>query len=273
VGRLSLNDVSVSVSAAGSLSSAPRDLPDLARYLISAVTDVDTIKREILGNLSFDIDAGCLAVIGEEGAGKSALVAVLARVLRPTTGSVQLDGVDVFHARGSARRQLRREVQVCLDDVHGCFDPRLTLRQQFAMYAHAQALADAQGAAQRALEMVGLPTDVLDRRAADLNAGETRLAALARGLQAEPKLIVLDEPTRGLDPFAHGVVLRALAAQVARGLMVVATRDVSLARVIATKVAVLDGGRLVECDDADRVFYAPQHPTTQALVTAGRSAS
>jgi peptide/nickel transport system ATP-binding protein len=250
---------------------AARDLPDLARYLWSSLSRGVDERTHALIDLSLRAEQGCLAVIGEEGSGKTALVLLLARVLCPSDGDVTLAGVRVHDTR--ARREVRRKLQIVLDDVQGGLDPRLPLSRSFLLWARALGLPRPERAGlEAALTRVGLNPRALDTQAAALSRGEVKRAAIARALLSDPTVLVLDEPTRGLDPVERNAVLTVLAREVARRALVVATRDVALARAIGTRVAVLSHGELIEHDEADRVFFAPGHELTKSLVNAAPSA-
>lgn len=252
----------------------PRDLPDLARFLWSSVARGADDPTAALIGIELRIDAGCLAVIGEEGAGKSALVMLLARVLEPTTGEVRLRGTPVHGARNRRERlEVRRRLQVVLDDVTSGLDPRLTVAQSFSLFLRALRLpAPDRDAMWEVLRRVDLGETVLAERAEALGRGEAKRAAIARALLASPAVLVLDEPTRGLDPIERMAVLSTIARLVSQCVVVVATRDIALARAVATRVAVLARGELVEVDEADRVFFAPGHEVTRGLVASAPSA-
>ena len=254
---------------------APRDLPDLARFLFFALAPAVERDVKVLDKVTLEVARGaCVALVGEDAAGKTTLARVCARLARPTRGTVFVDGLDVHRARGAAGLNVRRALQVLLDDDEAALDPRLHVEESLALADAALGLTQRGPRTERfvaALERAQLGPDVLLARAGALTAGQRKRVALARALLAEPSAIVVDEPAGGLDPFGRGVILDTLGALSARPggpALLVLTKDLAAARTLARKVGVLRRGALVEIADTDALFSSPQHPYTQALVAA-----
>lgn len=267
---LALVDVGVRVTdAAASLVPSARELPDFARALLARAGRAAEDEREhvLLDGVSLTIDGpGVVAVVGVEGSGKSSLVRVLARELAPTSGSVLLGGVDVFDAPRRARLDIRRALQVVLDDERGGLDDRMRVDRAFAGFQRALRLP--REVPRDLLATVGLDAGVLSRTVASLPSGEAKRAALARALLADPRVIVVDEPTRGLDPFERATLIDAVYAVAATRAVLVATRDIAFARMTAQRVVVLDQGVVVESGAKRQVLTSPAHPRTLALLQA-----
>ena len=181
-----------------------------------------------------------LAVMGPNGAGKSTLLRILAGLTTPTSGSVRVAGCD--SARGGAR--LRRRVGLVLADERS-FSLRLSARENLAFFAalHGLPRSAALMKVDRLLERVGLGAHAR-RPFHQLSTGMRQRVALARGLLGEPEVLLLDEPTRGID-LAAAAELRALLHEaIAQRTVLLVTHDVTEAAALAQQVALLRGGRI-----------------------------
>ncbi len=283
---LSVRDVVVRTVVAGDAPAtphAPRDLPDLARFLFDALGARNEREEKVLDGVSLEVpERGAVAVVGEVGSGKSTLARVCARLMRPDAGHVALRGVDVHKHKRAQDLDVRRGMQVILDDPESALDPRRTVRESLVDAVAALRLPlDAAGAADldlaraldrlltRALERARLDPAVLDERAGALDEGRRRLVAIARALLSEPTILVIDEPATHLDPSARALVLDALAEAPAAGTaLLVLTRDLAAARALSTTTVVLLQGAVVEAGETAKVLAAPNHPYAQALVAA-----
>lgn len=194
-----------------------------------------------LEDVSFGLDEGeLMIVVGPNGAGKTTLVRTLARLSRPTAGTVRLGGEDWL--RASAERQ--REVGV-LSHATYLYD-RLTAIENLRFYARLYGLADPDGRARRALDEAGL-NGLADRRAGTLSRGQAQRLSIARAVLHEPRLLLLDEPLAGLDPHSVRRLLGALAELRSAGRAILFTTH-DLARVpgSASCFLVLVDGRAVD---------------------------
>jgi peptide/nickel transport system ATP-binding protein len=220
-----------------------------------------------------------VAVVGESGAGKSTLVRALLALEPAARGSVlwREDGarepLDLLRLPPRALRRLRARLQVVFQDPLASLDPRWSARAVLreALGAH-RAVAPAEGAARALalLERVGLAREHLDRRPHELSGGERQRLCLARALAVEPRFLALDEPVAALDASVQAQVLELLAdLRRERGLAyLLVTHDLSVAAWLADRVAVLDGGRIVEEGPVEQVLRAPAHARTRELVAA-----
>jgi peptide/nickel transport system ATP-binding protein len=280
---LSIEGVVVRAVVGGDAPATPhaRDLPDLARFLFDALGARNEREEKILDGVSLEVpERGAVAVVGEVGSGKSTLARVCARLVRPDEGKVTLRGVDIHKRARSV--DVRRGVQVLLDDLESGLDPRRTVRESLvdALSALRIPLDAASGGdgdlaraldrtLARALERARLDASVLLERAGALDEGRRRLVAIARALLADPAVLVVDEPATHLDPSARALVLDALAeAPTAGTALLVLTRDLAAARALSTSTVVLLKGAVVEAGETAKVLAAPNHPYAQALVAA-----
>jgi dipeptide transport system ATP-binding protein len=234
-----------------------------------------------LAGVSFRLQAGrTLAVVGESGCGKSTLARVLTMVEPPSAGTLRVDGVDVrATAAGSAaeRARLRRTVQIVFQNPVAALNPRQTvgaaLMEPLLVNPGDDAPTDRAGREQAAREMllrVGLREEHLGRWPHMFSGGQRQRIAIARALMPRPRVLVLDEPVSALDVSVRAQVLNLLA-ELQRTLgvaYVFISHDLGVVRHVADEVMVMYLGRAVEHGPRDAVLDRPQHPYTQALLSA-----
>ncbi|MCU0701162.1 MAG: ATP-binding cassette domain-containing protein [Myxococcaceae bacterium] len=186
-----------------------------------------------------------LGLVGESGSGKSTLLRAWLGLLAPRGGVVRWNGRALGALDSAELRALRRQVQPVFQDPQTALDPRLTVRQALAepFRIHREPFTDEILGA--LLGEVQVPSDVLGRLPSALSAGQRQRVALARALALSPAALMLDEPVSALDVSVLAVV-----------------------GTLATQVAVLFAGRVVEVGPAAAVLKAPRHPYTRQLVTA-----
>ncbi|WP_207480995.1 methionine ABC transporter ATP-binding protein [Arenibaculum pallidiluteum] len=206
-------------------------------------------------------------VIGRSGAGKSTLLRTINMLERPTGGRVLLDGTDMGALDAAALREARRKVGMIFQHFN-----LLSSRTVYGNVAFPLELAGWDKARIRAavdplLDLVGL-SDKRDRYPAELSGGQKQRVGIARALAAEPKVLLCDEATSALDPETTGSILRLLADINERlGLTIVLiTHEMAVIKEICHRVAVLEGGRMVEEGDVFDVFVHPRHETTRRFV-------
>jgi oligopeptide/dipeptide ABC transporter ATP-binding protein len=226
--------------------------------------------------VSFSVGTGeIFALVGESGCGKTSIVRAIARLEEPAAGRVLFRGQDVAHVRHRALRQLRREVQVVFQDPFESLDPRLTAYDTVAESLLIHHIGGT-GAARRervhtALEQVGLhPAAQIARRYPhQLSGGQRQRLVIAGAMVLGPDLLIADEPVSMLDVSLRAGILRLmLDLRAGRGVSILfVTHDLSLAWLIADRIAVVYLGRIVELGTADEIIRAPRHPYTRALVS------
>jgi oligopeptide transport system ATP-binding protein len=223
--------------------------------------------------VTFSIGRGeTLGLVGESGSGKSTTARLILRLLDPTSGRVELDGLDLTTASGARLRQARQEMQMIFQDPYASLDPRMTVRDIVGEPLVIWGRWRTGGAAQVAelLERVGLNPDHATRFPHEFSGGQRQRIGIARALALRPKLIVCDEPVSALDVSVRAQILNLLA-----GLQrdfdltyLFISHDLSVVRQVADQVAVMYLGKLVEVADRDELYRRPLHPYTQALVSA-----
>ncbi|MBT2452317.1 ABC transporter ATP-binding protein [Streptomyces sp. ISL-43] len=229
---------------------------------------------EVLGAVGVSVAAGeCLAVVGRSGSGKTTMGRCLAGLHPAYRGEVLLDGRPLARSVRSRRRPELAAVQYVFQDARAAFDEFRPVVDQVARTAvrlRGTAPDEARQAAVRVLGELGLSAELVGRRPGGLSGGELQRAALARALLAEPKVLICDEITSGLDTGTRDGILGVLGGLRERaGLsLLFITHDLAAAGTLADRIAVLEEGRVVEEGPARQLFDSPRHPVTQALLRA-----
>ncbi|MER6898375.1 oligopeptide/dipeptide ABC transporter ATP-binding protein [Amycolatopsis sp. NPDC000740] len=251
-------------------------MQDLQKHY--AVSKGTVFKRKVgtvraVDGITFDIVEGeTLGLVGESGCGKSTTLMEILELAAPAHGSVAVLGKDVGKLSGKDRKSIRRDLQVVFQDPMAALDPRLPIGDIIAepMVTHGFSKERIAQRVPELLGLVGLRPEHADRYPAEFSGGQRQRIGIARALALEPKLIVLDEPVSALDvSIQAGVInlLDELKAKLGLSYLFVA-HDLSVVRHIADRVAVMYLGKIVEIGDVRTVFEAPQHPYTQALLSA-----
>ena len=214
-----------------------------------------------------------LGVVGESGSGKSTLARVVMRLLDADRGEVELDGVRVDQLSASELRRLRPQFQMVFQDPYSSLDSSMTVGESIAqpLVVHRTVpKSERPDAVAALLERVGLGRDYADRYPDELSGGQRQRVAIARALALDPKLIVCDESVSALDVSTQNQVIN-LFEDIQRDSetsYLFIAHDLSVVRHIAHRVIVMYLGRVVESGPIERVFSAPAHPYTEALLSA-----
>ena len=214
-----------------------------------------------------------LGLVGESGCGKSTLARTLLGVQRESAGDIILEGRTVGGLAPIEARRTRSEIQYVHQDPGAALDPwwsiGRSLEEGLKIRGNRSA-ADRQARVRRALEQVGLDPATTGRYPHELSGGQLRRVGIARILVLEPRLVILDEPTAGLDLSVQATVLRLLRdLQKRLGLTYLfISHDLSVVRRLCDRVAIMYLGRIVEIAPTEAVFRAPRHPYTRALLAA-----
>jgi|TARA_B110000967_G_scaffold201450_1_gene238752 dipeptide transport system ATP-binding protein len=230
---------------------------------------------QALSGASFDLYAGqTLAVVGESGCGKSTLARLLTLIEQPTAGQLSLDGIDLATAnKKRVAKQLRQTIQMVFQDPFGSLNPRQKVGDILQEPLIINTDLNANQRRDRVLELmqrVGLLDEHIHRYPHMFSGGQRQRIAIARALILKPKIVVLDEPVSALDVSIQAQVLNLLIElQQELGLAYVfISHDLSVVRHIADQVLVMYLGKPVEQGLSEAVFNNPQHPYTQALLSA-----
>ncbi|WP_431895079.1 ATP-binding cassette domain-containing protein [Micromonospora haikouensis] len=229
-------------------------------------------RRTVLRGVTAAVaPGGCLAVVGRSGSGKTTLARCVAGLHPSHGGTVGLDGRPLAGTLDRRTRADLAAVQYVFQDARASFHPHRSVLEQVSRAAvrlRALPPTRARDAARRALGEVGLAADVVARRPDRLSGGELQRAALARALLAEPRVVICDEITSGLDTVSRDRIV-ALVDRLRRahGLaLVVISHDRDVVARLADHVVVLDAGQVVEAGPASALLTAARHPLTRALL-------
>ncbi|GEM88116.1 ABC transporter ATP-binding protein [Meiothermus granaticius] len=214
-----------------------------------------------------------LGIVGESGCGKSTLARCLVRLYDVDSGRIVYDGLEVSGLRGAALRQYNRRVQMVFQDPFSSLNPRMTVGQTLreAILVHRLRKPEqVPGRIRELLELVGLPADAENRLPHEFSGGQRQRIGIARALSVEPETLIADELVSALDVSVQAQVvnlLLKLQEQLHLTVLFVA-HDLRLVRHLSHRVAVMYLGRIVELAETERLFTAPAHPYTQALLRA-----
>jgi oligopeptide/dipeptide ABC transporter ATP-binding protein len=224
--------------------------------------------------VSFSVPRGeTLGLVGESGSGKTTTGRAIVRLLDPTSGSIVFDGTDVTRLNGAPLRRLRRRFQMVFQDPYSSLNPRMTVGSIIAEPMRIHGLASGSRMRERVIELlehVGLPTNSVNRFPHEFSGGQRQRVGVARALAVEPELIVADEPISALDVSVRAQIINLLERiQREFGLSyVVVAHDLAAVRQLSDRVAVMYVGQIMELAPAARLYAAPRHPYTVALLSA-----
>jgi peptide/nickel transport system ATP-binding protein len=228
---------------------------------------------EAVSGVNLSIEEGMTyGIVGESGSGKSTLARAITGLHHASEGSILYRGQELKDLPESEFRKLRREIVMMFQDPIGSLSPRLSIKslitEPFLIQGMKEKDLDAE--AKRLLQMVGLPAEFASRYPYQISGGQARRVGVARALALNPKLLIADEPTAGLDVSIQGEMLNLLnQLQDELGLAImIITHNLNVVRHVTDKVGIMYLGKLVEEGNTDQVFSAPEHPYTLALLAA-----
>ena len=248
---------------------------NLARYYTISSGPFKSAKTlKALDGASFNLERGkTLAVVGESGCGKSTLARVVAMIEQPTSGKLEISGVNTTGASAQTLRSLRPNVQMVFQNPYGSLNPRQTIGTilEEPLLVNTKCSASQRTQKARAMMMkVGLRDEHYDRYPHMFSGGQRQRVAIARALMLEPEILVLDEPVSALDISIQAQVLNLLADLQDQNHLayLFISHDLSVVRHSANEVMVMYLGHVVEQGEAKLLFSNPMHPYTKALLSA-----
>lgn len=232
-----------------------------------------TIKA--VDDLNLDIQQGeILGLVGESGCGKSTLSRTILQLIRATSGQVQFLDRDLTTLPETEIRGLRKEIQMIFQDPHACLNPMMTIGESITEPLLIHQLGNKQenrDRVEKMLNRVGLnPQEYYNRYPKELSGGQQQRVAIARALITNPKLVICDEPVSMLDATVQAQVLDLILELKAEFNLtyLFITHDLSVAKFLCDRIAVMNGGKIVELGDTATIFKNPQHPYTKTLLAS-----
>jgi peptide/nickel transport system ATP-binding protein len=227
--------------------------------------------------VTFTLKAGeTLALLGESGCGKTTTGKALLRLIdgARVSGRAMLQGQDVLSADRRTLQRLRQDIQIVFQDPYASLDPRMRvgdiLDEGLASLRSGMDKESRRTHAARLIERVGLPSNTLARYPHEFSGGQRQRIAIARALAVEPKVLICDEPTSALDVSVQAQILdllRELQAELGIAYLFI-THNFGVVEYLADRIAVMDGGRIIELGQADAVLHEPRQDMTRRLLAA-----
>ncbi len=260
------------------------ELKDLKQYYTLSVNFIEQLfgkeaqSIKAVDDLNLQIWEGeVLGLVGESGCGKSTLSRTILQLIRPTSGQVLFENQELSSLNQGKIRSLRREIQMIFQDPHACLNPKMTIGVAITEPLIIHNMGNAMENRQRVDEMllrVGLdPKEYYNRYPNELSGGQQQRVAIARALITQPKLVICDEPVSMLDATVQAQVLDLILELKAEFNLtyLFITHDLTVARFLCDRIAVMNGGKIVEIEETQEIFNNPQHPYTQTLLAAAHT--
>ncbi len=234
----------------------------MSRATVKAVDDISFTLRE----------GETLGLVGESGCGKSTTSRLITRLETPTSGAIRYRGNNIAAMREKELRPLRREIQMIFQDPYSSLNPRQTVGTilRTPLQVHHLAKGHERARTKELLELVGLNPEHINRYPSEFSGGQRQRIGIARALAVEPRLIIADEPVSALDVSIQAQVMNLLGAlrEELNLSFVFIAHDLGVIRHFCDTIAVMYLGKIVEMGPKGRIYNEPQHPYTQALLSA-----
>lgn len=231
------------------------------------------IVRAVDG-VSFSIrEKETLGLVGESGSGKSTVAYSVMGIYRPTSGRILFREQDISRESKKRSKPLKKEIQIVFQDPGSSLNPRRSIKQILELPLKVHRIINKEGLEEKIsalLDMVGLPSDYMEKYPQSIGGGEKQMVAIARALATNPSFVVLDEPTSALDVSVQAKIINLLIQlqQKLNLTYLFITHDLSLMRNMATRVAIMYLGKICEIAPTEEFFKNPFHPYTKMLLSS-----
>ena len=231
-------------------------------------------KLDAIRGVDLEINRGeIVALVGESGSGKSTLGRILVRLTQASSGEVTFDGIDVNRLQGRKLREYRKRVGIVFQNPYRSLSARMTVGELIAEPLRVWKVVPRKQVPEevaRMLDSVALPSALASRHPHELSGGQRQRVAIARVLSVRPEFLVADEAVSALDvSAAAGIINLLLDLRANLGLTgLFATHDLSVAGILADRIAVMNKGEIVEIGTPEQLLHHPTHPYTQLLVSS-----
>ncbi len=248
------------------------DVRDLKEYFTVKAGMLNKMQLKAVDGVSFTIDEGeTLGLVGESGCGKTTVGRTLLHLYKPTAGEVYFDGVRVTEKNIG---DFRKDMQIVFQDPYSSLHPRMKvgtiISEPLLVSGIYKTKAECRERVCELLEMVGLDRTYIDRYPHEFSGGQRQRIVIARALATNPDLLICDEPVSALDVSVRAQVLNLLEELQDRLHLtyLFISHDLSVVEHICDRVAIMYLGQLMEIGTVDQIYDNPQHPYTQALLSA-----
>lgn len=249
-----------------------------AKHLVKEFPIGGTKKAPLVVHAVSDVnleiyEGETLALVGESGCGKSTLGRVLIRLLEPTSGEVDFEGVNIAGLSTAEFAQYRKQMQIIFQDPYASLNPRMSVKQIISEPLVTYGIKDKQELETRVKELmkeVGIPEEFYNRYPHQFSGGQRQRIGIARAIALNPRLIICDEPVSALDVSIQSQVLNLLKdLQEQYNLTYLfISHDLSVVKFIADRVCVMFLGSICEIGNTDELYDHPLHPYTKFLLNA-----
>jgi len=251
------------------------EINDLKKYfpIESGFFKKSKVDLKAVDGVSFEIEEGdTFGLVGESGCGKTTIGKLLLKLYEPTSGKVLFDGKDVTHLQGTALDEYRKNIQAVFQNPYASLNPRMRIWKLIGepLMAEGWSAEQVKERVSELLDLVMLPTDCGSRFPHEMSAGQRQQIAIARALSINPKFIVLDEPTSLLDVSAQSSILN-MVVELQKKLELTylfISHNLAVVRFLSNRVGVMYCGKLVELADSRKLYLAPRHPYSRALLAS-----